>query len=138
MIPYVFFQYPTTESFLSSVKAEVEHQVKRLQYHPSLAIWATNNENEAALAHNWFGSNVSYPIYARDYVELYIHTILEYVNVLDPSRACLPSSPTNGKQSELEGWLAENPYATIYGDGNINQGRLTLLSFLTVVSYFCL
>jgi len=86
-----FLQYPTTTEFLSSVRAEVDHQVKRLQYHPSLAIWATNNENEAALADNWFGSNESYPLYAADYVKLYINTILEYVIELDPSRACLPS-----------------------------------------------
>jgi beta-mannosidase len=32
--------YPTDEEFLSSVTTEVTQQVRRLQYHPSIAIWA--------------------------------------------------------------------------------------------------
>lgn len=46
--------YPTYDEYLSSVKVEVEQQVQRLQHHPSLAVWAGNNENEGALMDNWF------------------------------------------------------------------------------------
>lgn len=45
--------YPTEERFLESVRTEVEQQVRRLQHHPSVAVWAGNNENEAALRGNW-------------------------------------------------------------------------------------
>lgn len=38
--------YPATEAFLASVRTEIRHQVRRLQHHPSIAIFAGNNENE--------------------------------------------------------------------------------------------
>ena len=34
---------------LKKVEAEVRHQVRRLQHHSSIALWAANNENAAAL-----------------------------------------------------------------------------------------
>lgn len=45
--------YPTSWWFLDSVSTEVEQQVRRLQHHPSVILWAGNNENEAALRGNW-------------------------------------------------------------------------------------
>jgi len=45
--------YPTTEEFLSSVAIEIEQQMRRLASHPCIAIWAGNNENEAALTGDW-------------------------------------------------------------------------------------
>lgn len=45
--------YPTNVDFLESVYAEVTQNVRRLQHHPSIALWAGNNENEMALAGNW-------------------------------------------------------------------------------------
>ena len=41
--------YPADPATLASVGQEVEHQVRRLQHHPSIALWAANNENAAAL-----------------------------------------------------------------------------------------
>ena len=41
--------YPADNRTLTTVAEEVRQQVKRLQYHPSIALWAGNNENEAAL-----------------------------------------------------------------------------------------
>lgn len=45
--------YPTDDAFIESVKVEVEQQVRRLQSNPCIAIWAGNNENEAAISSNW-------------------------------------------------------------------------------------
>lgn len=45
--------YPATDEFLANVALEVTQAVLRLQHHSSIAIWAGNNENEAALAQNW-------------------------------------------------------------------------------------
>ncbi len=36
------------EGFLSNVAAEVEHQVRRIGHHASLAVWGGNNEVETA------------------------------------------------------------------------------------------
>lgn len=48
--------YPTSDSFLRSVKEEVSQNVIRLKNHPSIVLWAGNNENEAALYGNWYGT----------------------------------------------------------------------------------
>lgn len=45
--------YETGDNFLKSVSEEITQQIRRLQHHPSIALWAGNNENEAALAQNW-------------------------------------------------------------------------------------
>jgi beta-mannosidase len=45
--------YPADDRFLATVEQEVTQQVLRLQHHPSVALWAGNNENEAALATDW-------------------------------------------------------------------------------------
>lgn len=45
--------YPVYSEFLKSVEIEVEQNIRRLQRHPSILIWAGNNENEAALVQNW-------------------------------------------------------------------------------------
>ena len=44
--------YPSDDKFLSNVKEEVIHQIYKLQSHPSIIIWAGNNENEGQYA-NW-------------------------------------------------------------------------------------
>ena len=44
--------YPADEKFLKEVTKEVWHQVKRLQYHPCIAVWCGDNELIGAL--NWF------------------------------------------------------------------------------------
>ncbi len=38
--------YPEHKDFLKNVKNEVTQNVERLQYHPSIALWCGNNENE--------------------------------------------------------------------------------------------
>ncbi|KAF2896670.1 hypothetical protein ILUMI_09505, partial [Ignelater luminosus] len=53
--------YPTTDKFLRTVVDEVKHQIRRLQHHPSIVLWAGNNENEVALIHNWY-VNFNYTI----------------------------------------------------------------------------
>lgn len=38
----------------SSVKEEIKQNIRRLQSHACIALWAGNNENEAALRENWY------------------------------------------------------------------------------------
>jgi len=45
--------YPGDEAFNKEVENEVTVTVRRLQYHPSVALWAGNNENEGATAQGW-------------------------------------------------------------------------------------
>lgn len=46
--------YPAFDGFLKSVRVEVKQQVQRIQHHACIAVWAGNNENEAALRGNWY------------------------------------------------------------------------------------
>ena len=51
-------------------------QVRRLKSHPSVVLWSGNNENEVALATNWFGiPGPERPLYVKDYVKLYVDNI---------------------------------------------------------------
>uniref|UniRef100_A0A673CDI5 Beta-mannosidase n=1 Tax=Sphaeramia orbicularis TaxID=375764 RepID=A0A673CDI5_9TELE len=109
--------YPTEADFIQTVRSEVIQQVQRLKSHPSIIIWSGNNENEAALATNWFDIPESHrATYVKDYVTLYVENIRALVQQEDPSRPFLVSSPTNGAESEREGWVASNPYDPHFGD----------------------
>ncbi|XP_055949322.1 beta-mannosidase-like [Argiope bruennichi] len=109
--------YPTYQDFLSSISTEVTQQVRRLQHHPSLLLWAGNNENEQAISGYWWPSVSQYlEQYKADYVKLYIDTIMLLVTNEDPTRTFLPSSPSNGPETVREGWISSNPQDNLYGD----------------------
>lgn len=46
--------YPSDQTFLENVRDEIIQQVRRLQHHASIVVWAGNNENEKALQQNWY------------------------------------------------------------------------------------
>lgn len=120
--------YPANPEYLLNVVEEVDTQVKRLQHHPSLLIWAANNENEGALRDNWYGTRDNFDVYKEDFIKLYVDTVIGNVSMLDPSRECLSSSPTNGKKTEEEGWVSEWPGNIRYGDSKlINQSISTTI-----------
>jgi beta-mannosidase len=48
--------YPTNLEYLENVKTEVEYQLYRLRHDPSIITWSGNNENEEALADNWYNT----------------------------------------------------------------------------------
>ncbi|XP_046906886.1 beta-mannosidase [Hypomesus transpacificus] len=109
--------YPMEPDFIQTVREEVLQQVRRLKSHPSIIVWSGNNENEAALATDWFGIPASQrPRYLRDYVSLYVDNIRAMVLEEDRSRPFLVSSPTNAAESQQEGWVAADPYDPRYGD----------------------
>ncbi|CAB3249285.1 unnamed protein product [Arctia plantaginis] len=108
--------YPVDIDFISSVQDEIEQNVLRLQHHPSIAIWAGNNENEVALRGNWYHTQYEFERYKKEYIKLYVDTIKPIVEDVDPGRRYLVSSPSNGLESEKEGYIALNPYDAHYGD----------------------
>ncbi|KAJ8407662.1 hypothetical protein AAFF_G00275190 [Aldrovandia affinis] len=72
--------YPTDSDFIETVREEVAHQVRRLKSHPSIIVWSGNNENEAAIAADWFSIPASQrPRYLKDYVALYVRNIRDIV-----------------------------------------------------------
>ncbi|XP_053986263.1 beta-mannosidase [Hylaeus volcanicus] len=107
--------YPTTDTFLDSVKEEVIQNVQRLKHHASIVLWAGNNENEAALYGNWYGTGTG-QIYKNDYVKLYVDLIKKLVEQLDSTRPFVVSSPSNGLYTEEYNYTGEDPYSKLYGD----------------------
>lgn len=111
--------YPVDDDFLDTVKTEVQQQVRRLHHHPSIVLWAGNNENEQAIASLWWPLMLyRYQRYKDDYRTLYIDVIKTIVDSEDNTRPFLASSPTNGKISEQEGWIAASPNSNSYGDAH--------------------
>ncbi|CAG2112720.1 unnamed protein product [Medioppia subpectinata] len=105
--------YPATKEFLDSVSDEVITQVRRIQHHPSIALWAGNNENEQGLA-GWWKPHL--PQYDADYRALYIGTIGKILSTEDTTRPYAPSSPSNGLQDIKDNYTSSNPEDSRYGD----------------------
>ena len=91
--------------------------MRRLQSHPSIALWAGNNENEAALIQNWYGTDTDFAKYKRDYLRLYRDTIQNMVRKEDSSRPFVLSSPSNGmRETDRVGGVNVNPQDNSFGD----------------------
>lgn len=99
-----------------SVKIEIKQNIRRLQKHPSIAIWAANNENEAALQQNWYETKSSYDRFANEYRKLYVDLIKPVIESNDKSRTCLTSSPSNGDKGKEDNWISPDPQDYHYGD----------------------
>ena len=70
--------YMVGAEFLRSIAKEVRDNIRRLQHHPSIAIWAGNNENE----YRYKPGSVD----AGYYGELYFGTVLSNISALDNTR----------------------------------------------------
>lgn len=110
--------YPTDERFLAGVRVEIEQQVQRLQHHPSIVLWAGNNENEMAIAGPWWAEVMIWNKKLREaYATLYYETIRPIVTVIDQTRPYVESSPSNGlltaKQPDM---ISRHPNDNKYGD----------------------
>jgi beta-mannosidase len=112
-------RYPVDEPFLTNVHKEVIYQVKRLQSHASIVLWSGNNENEGAIAQNWYGIPVArIPKVKDDYRKLYVATVMRAVQEVDKgnNRPFVTSSPSNGLESVKEDYIANDPNDSRYGE----------------------
>jgi len=80
-------RYPQRTTFFEKIREEAETIVPKLRNHPSLALWAGNNENDVALT--WIGMDHIDPNTDRISREI----LKDVVRELDPMRPYLPSSP---------------------------------------------
>jgi beta-mannosidase len=115
----ILFSYPVDEPFLTNVYNEVIYQVKRLQSHPSIVLWSGNNENEAAVAQNWYSIPADKILKVKaDYRQLYVSTVMRAVQEVDKgtNRPFVTSSPSNGLESVKEDYIATDPNDSRYGE----------------------
>jgi len=91
--------YPGDEAFVENVRQEAVQNVRRLRNHPSLALWAGNNENEAA----WRGwgwpakfhlSRQAQDRISADYKRMFHQLLPAVVAAEDPGRFYSRSSPS--------------------------------------------
>ena len=89
--------YPTDQPFLDTVAAEVVYNVRRVNHHPSLALWAGGNEIESLeLPTAKRKAPASYDSLVGDYEHLFITLILPLVYENSRSISYMPSSTNNG------------------------------------------
>lgn len=98
--------YPATDEFLASVKDEITHQVKRLQSHPSIAIWCGNNEVLGAF--NWYDeSKANRDLYLIGYDRLNEGILGKTIKEFDGTRTWWPSSPSAGPDDFADNWHSD-------------------------------
>ena len=94
--------YPTDSAFMGEVRAELTHQIKRLQSHPSIALWC--GDNECLDCFNWRAAKKNLEFYKNEYRKL-DDLRGELAASLDPSRFYWPSSPCGGPGDlDTDGW----------------------------------
>lgn len=88
--------YPVSEEFLDNVQQEANYQVRRVNHHPSLALWAGGNELEnleLLLAAVYDPGNDRW---RQEYEQLFLGILLPAVYSNTKSISYIPSSTTNG------------------------------------------
>ncbi|KAB5545732.1 glycoside hydrolase family 2 protein [Coniochaeta sp. 2T2.1] len=89
--------YPVDPEFLENARQEAVYQVRRINHHPSLALWAGGNELENL---ELYLVNATAPDqylrYKGEYETLFINTLLPAVYGNSRSITYIPSSTTNG------------------------------------------
>jgi len=128
--------YPGDDAFVANVEKEAVENVRRLRNHPSLALWAGNNENEAA----WKGwgwpakfnlSRKAQDRISADYKRMFHQILPGIIATEDPGRFYTRSSPSANEDNVAANrkgwgdmhywgvWHAEAPYPS-YAD-NISR-----------------
>ena len=105
--------YPRDAPMLDELRAEVEHQARRLAGHPCIALWGGNNEVEASLS--WYPASRANPaLYAVDFQVTFVEAVRGVLQRLDPGRVFLDSSPSSGL-------LSAQPYVKRWGDAQVRR-----------------
>lgn len=84
-------EYPNTTTYLENYKAEAYYNVRRVNHHPSLALWVGGNELEAIILAYFFGGDIMHE-YEQIFLDVLIHAV--YSNTR--SISYMPSSTYHG------------------------------------------
>ena len=93
-------EYPETEEFMANLKQEVVSVVRKLRQHPSLILWAGDNEVDAC-----------FPMYDPNKNRLTRELLLSCIRDNDLYRPYLPSSP----------FISEKMYAAGFGSQHMGS-----------------
>ena len=98
--------YPGDDAFLGEIKAELEHQLRRLRDHASIAMWCGDNECLGAI--RWFDESRKDPDFYRDEWIKRSKLQGELVAKYDPQRTYWPSSPCCGPGDFGNAWKEDS------------------------------
>jgi beta-mannosidase len=88
--------YPVAPEFLDNVREEANYNVRRVNHHPSLALWAGGNELENLELEIAAGVDPNSTRWVREYEQLFLDVLLPAVYSNSKSISYIPSSTTNG------------------------------------------
>jgi beta-mannosidase len=125
--------YPADKDFLSEVRAEVEHQVKRLRDHACIALWCGDNECVGALG--WYPeAQKSRDRYVINWDRLN-RACGEVIEATDPGRVFWPSSPCSGPGDFGDAWHDDSKGDMHYWD--VWHAGKPIEAYYTVKPRFC-
>lgn len=113
--------YPVNAEFLENSRLEAVYQVRRINHHPSLALWAGGNELESLeLSIVKETAPEEYDRYQAEYETLFINTLLPAVYGNSRSITYIPSSTTNGYLT----LNYSNPIPIVQRYDNLTEGSI--------------
>ncbi|PNY22832.1 Beta-mannosidase A [Tolypocladium capitatum] len=113
--------YPVTPDFLENCRQEAVYQVRRVNHHPSLALWAGGNELEnLELASVNATAPEQFDRYLHEYETLFLDVLLPAVYGNSRSITYMPSSTGNGYLSIN----FSNPIPIVERYNNLTKGSI--------------
>ena len=126
--------YPSDEpAFVETIRKEMEHQLKRLSDHPSIALWCGDNEIIGALG--WWDVTRNNRDYYLGLYRRLNEVVKDVAETHDPTRTFWPSSPCAGPGDHSDNWSVDTK-----GDmhvWNIWTGSLPFGEFRSKQPRFC-
>lgn len=113
--------YPVDADFVENSRQEAVYQVRRINHHPSLALWAGGNELESLeLQEVNQTAPDEYGRYLQEYETFFINTLLPAVYGNSHSITYIPSSTTNGYLT----LNYNNPIPIVQRYNNLTEGSI--------------
>ena len=84
-------EYPNTTEYLQNYEAEAYYNVRRVNHHPSLALWVGGNELESIILAYFQGSALQ-----AQYEQIFLELLIKCVYANTRSISYMPSSTYNG------------------------------------------
>ena len=116
--------YPENSEFIQNVRKEIFYNANRLQYHPSIAMWCGNNENEWIWYQEQKKSYKKMPGY-----KIFSKIIPSILKEVDPSRPYWESSPfgfdedpnsqNSGNRHQWDIWSRWIDYSEVKNDNSL-------------------
>ena len=114
--PFACAYYPDTGEYVSQIREEAIHHIRRLRHHPCLALWCGNNENHQLWHDKWGGAENSPPRYYGEH--LYGDLLPLLVAEHDPAHAYIPTSPVGPTDTQNDVGAGANPNLGNGGDAH--------------------